>query len=301
MGRAFAEALDEARRIFETGEAVTGLPLARLCFEGPMEELTRTAHLQPALTAVEMAAAAAARASGLVPAAAAGHSLGEYPALWAAGVLSTEDTFRLVHHRGRLMEEAGTRHPGAMAAVLGMDRSALEALMAPIAREGALTLANHNSPEQIVATGEAPLVKQLCEAVKAAGARAIPLKVSGAFHSPLMAEAAGAFAALLDQVEFRAPEVPVYLNVTAEPEQDPEAIRRHAKAQMVSPVRWYETVVRMRADGIDTFLEVGPKQVLSNLVRKSLPGEAVRVLQAEDPDGLAEIRRALGQGEGGPA
>ena len=286
MGKTFLETVSDAAHVLSVAEEMTGLPLKKLCAEGPLEELTRVENLQPCLTAVEIICCMAAGDAGLKATAVAGHSLGEYPALWAAGVISLEDTFRLVHARGRLMKEAGDKNPGSMAAVVGLSRKELEELIVPLTKKGVLVLANHNSPDQIVVTGETDLVGDLCKKARAEGARAIPLKVSGAYHSPLMAEASGRFSEILDKISFFRPEIPIYSNVTARPESDPEKIKDLMKKQICSPVRWYEIVINMDRDGISNFIELGPKKVLGNLIRKCLPGRSVSVFQGEDPEGL---------------
>ena len=286
MGKTFLETVSDAAHVLSVAEEMTGLPLKKLCAEGPLEELTRVENLQPCLTAVEIICCMAAGDAGLKATAVAGHSLGEYPALWAAGVISLEDTFRLVHARGRLMKEAGDKNPGSMAAVVGLSRKELEELIVPLTKKGVLVLANHNSPDQIVVTGETDLVGDLCKKARAEGARAIPLKVSGAYHSPLMAEASGRFSEILDKISFFRPEIPIYSNVTARPESDPEKIKDLMKKQICSPVRWYEIVINMDRDGISNFIELGPKKVLGNLIRKCLPGKSVSVFQGEDPEGL---------------
>ena len=294
MGKAFLETLPSAREIFETGEAVTGIPLKTLCLEGPMDELTKTANLQPVLTAVDTACAAAAMDSGIMPDAVAGHSLGEYPALWAAGVIGLEDLFRLVQARGQFMEEAGARRPGAMAAVIGLKKAELDGLIQSLALQGVIAAANYNSPEQIVVTGEKALVDALAAGVKEKGARAIPLKVGGAYHSPLMEGAAGKFARLLEEVRFSPPRVPFYSNITAGPETDPEVIKGLMARQMCEPVRWYEIVANMAGDGMSDFVELGPKNVLSNLIKKCLPKDTPRTFQVDTPEGLSECEKAMG-------
>jgi len=297
MGKTFLETVSDAAHVLSVAEEMTGLPLKKLCAEGPLEELTRVENLQPCLTAVEIICCMAAGDAGLKATAVAGHSLGEYPALWAAGVISLEDTFRLVHARGRLMKEAGDKNPGSMAAVVGLSRKELEELIVPLTKKGVLVLANHNSPDQIVVTGETDLVGDLCKKTKAEGARAIPLKVSGAYHSPLMAEASGRFSEILDKISFFRPEIPIYSNVTARPESDPEKIKDLMKKQICSPVRWYEIVINMDRDGISNFIELGPKKVLGNLIRKCLPGKSVSVFQGEDPEGLRARSVSVFQGE----
>ena len=293
MGKALLETVSDAAHVFSVAEELTGLPLKKLCIEGPMEKLTQVENLQPCLTAVEIICCMAARNMGLKSAATAGHSLGEYPALWAAGVISLEDTFKLVQARGRLMKEIGDKNPGAMAAVIGLTRKELEELIAPLAKKGILVLANHNSSEQIVVTGETDLVGDLSKEAKAKRARAIPLKVSGAYHSPLMEEASRRFSEILGKVSFCEPEIPIYSNVTAKPESDPEEIKDLLKKQICSPVRWYEIVINMDRDGISNFIELGPKKVLGNLIRKCLPEESASVFQGENPENLKACLREI--------
>lgn len=293
MGKGFLETVPGAYGVFAVAEEITGIPVRKLCLEGPMEELTKTACLQPCLTTVEIICCMAARDSGLKPHAVAGHSLGEYAALWAAEVLDLRDTLALVHSRGSLMEEAGTMNPGAMAAVIGLAREQLQELIDPLATKGVLALANHNSPEQIVVTGESDLVNALCKAVKGRGAKAIPLNVSGAYHSPMMKEASESFATILAGARFQKPAVAVYSNVTARPESDPEAIRRLLAQQICAPVRWVEVVTAMSRSGISDFVELGPKKVLSNLIRKTLPSGDFRAYQVEDPEGLEACRKEI--------
>lgn len=293
MGKAFLETVSDAAHIFSVAEKLTGLPMKKLCIEGPPEELTRVENLQPCLTAVEIICCMAAGNKGLKATAVAGHSLGEYPALWAAGVISLEDTFKLVHARGSLMKEVGDKNPGAMAAVIGLSRKELEKLIAPLAKKGILVLANHNSPDQIVVTGETGLVGDLCKEAKAKKARAIPLKVSGAYHSPLMKEASRRFSEILDEVSFCKPKIPIYSNVTARPESDPEKIKDFMIKQICSPVRWYEIVINMDRDGISNFVELGPKKVLGNLIRKCLPEGSVSVFHGENHQGLEACLNCL--------
>ncbi len=270
MGLELAEKFSSVMDLFKKAEDATGIDVRRLCFEGPMEELTKTSNLQVCLSVVDMGSALALEKSDLYPDCTAGHSLGEYPALWAAGVLSTKSTLELVKERGKLMEGAGSSKPGAMAAILGMKKEELQELIAPLSQKGVLALANHNSPEQIVATGEKHLVKELCQAVKKSGKKAIPLKVAGAYHSPLMEEPALEFAEKLRSVEFNRPHIPLYSNVSGKAETDPERIRNLMVRQMTEPVRWVEIVDNMISDGVQAFVETGPKKVLSNLIKKCM-------------------------------
>jgi len=291
MGKDILEGVPRAKEIFSIAEEITGLPITKLALEGPLEELTRTQNLQPTLCAVDMAICVALEEKGISPDAVSGHSLGEFPALWAAGILSTEDTFKLVKKRGQLMEEAGQKVSGSMAAVIGLSKDELSEIIDDLRKKGEISLANHNSLEQIVITGEKPLIKEACKLVKEKGARAIPLKVSGPFHSPLMKDAAKEFSSLIDEVEFLPPKVPIYSNVSAKAETDPLKIKELLSKQMVSPVRWYDIVVNMKNDGIDIFIESGPKKVLSNLVKKCLPSDSsIKIFQVEGIEDIKNIQ-----------
>ena len=291
MGKDILEGVPRAKEIFSIAEEITGLPITKLALEGPLEELTRTQNLQPTLCAVDMAICVALEEEGISPDAVSGHSLGEFPALWAAGILSTEDTFKLVKKRGQLMEEAGQKVSGSMAAVIGLSKDELSEIIDDLRKKGEISLANHNSLEQIVITGEKPLIKEACKLVKEKGARAIPLKVSGPFHSPLMKDAANEFSSLINEVEFLPPKVPIYSNVSAKAETDPLRIKELLSKQMVSPVRWYDIVVNMKNDGIDIFIESGPKKVLSNLVKKCLPSDSsIKIFQVEGIEDIKNIQ-----------
>jgi [acyl-carrier-protein] S-malonyltransferase len=273
MGADLCETDPAARELFDLAEEVTRLPLKRLCFEGPIEELTETVNLQPAVTVVNLCLNQALIKSGVAPAAVCGHSLGEYSALFAAGVLGAGDTLKAVRERGRLMQREAERHPGIMAAVIGLPPDRLADTLKPLLAEGPLSLANFNTPEQTVISGSRDLVTRAGDAAKAAGARVVPLKVSGAWHSPLMADAAPDFTAFLATLTFQAPRLPMYLNATAAPEADPERLRQVMSGQLTSPVRWADLILNLKKSGVDTWVEVGPKNVLKGLVRKILPGE----------------------------
>ena len=273
MGKDLYDRDPAARELFDLAEEVTGLPLKRLCFEGPMEELTETVNLQPAVTVVNLCLYQALIKGGARPGAVCGHSLGEYSALCAAGVLSAGDTLKAVQKRGALMQREAERHPGAMAAVIGLAPDKLEELVKPIVAEGPLALANFNTPEQTVISGTKELVSKAGDAAKAAGARVVPLKVSGAWHSPLMADAGPDFAAFLATLSFQPPSLPIYLNATAAPETDPERLRQAMSRQLTSPVRWADLILNLKNTGVDLWVEVGPKNVLKGLVRKILPQE----------------------------
>jgi [acyl-carrier-protein] S-malonyltransferase len=275
MGADLYERFPAARARFDEADAVLGFALTALTFaegEGAAEGLKATEVTQPALYVHSLAACAVLEERGRVPDAAAGHSLGEYSALAASGALSFADGLRAVRRRGELMAQAGAVRPGAMAAVLGLDAATLERVCAGASREGEVAVpANYNDPGQIVISGDGPAVERAGEEAKAAGAkRVVPLPVSGAFHSPLMAFAREGLAATLEGLELRAPRCPVYLNVTAAPATDPVEIRRRLLEQLTAPVRWAQTLERMRADGATRFIEVGSGNVLSGLVKRTL-------------------------------
>ncbi len=283
MGRAVLESSPQAQKVFSIGEKISGLPLKRLCLEGPLSELTRTYHLQPALTAVNIAVWEALREKGLEADMVAGHSLGEYSALYAAGVLSLEDLFRVVLKRGELMEQAAQRHPGAMYAIIGLERPILEKLAQEAQSKGIVALANHNSPEQIVITGEEEATSFLAELAKAQGARVVRLKVSGAYHSPLMHEAAREFALFLESIPFAPPKITIFFNVSASSLTNPTEIKDIMGQQMERPVRWVEEVEAMYEAGGREFIEVGPKNVLANLLKKIFKGREVEIKAVENP------------------
>ncbi|MEK3700174.1 ACP S-malonyltransferase [Paenibacillus sp. FSL R10-2199] len=270
MGKDVYEALPQSRAVFEKGDEVLGFPLSKLIFEGPESELKQTVNTQPALVTASVAYLEALQHLGVTPDYVAGHSLGEYSALVAAGVLSYEDAVRLVRLRGQFMEEAVPGGQGAMAATLGADRAALTELCRSISEAGnSVELANVNCPGQIVVSGTVAGVNEVVQRVKEAGGkRAIPLEVSGPFHSSLMKEAAEQLAAELQKVTFNAPLIPVIVNVTAAPVTDPEEIRNLLVAQVFSPVLWQDSVEWLIADGVDTFVEIGSGSVLAGLIRK---------------------------------
>jgi [acyl-carrier-protein] S-malonyltransferase len=294
MGKDLYDADPAARELFQLAEKATGLPLKRLCFEGPLEELTLTVNLQPAVTVVNLCLYQALLKAGVRPRAVCGHSLGEYSALYAAGVLSAADTLAAVAQRGRLMHREAGKHPGAMAAVIGLTPEKLAGLVRPLAREGALALANFNTPEQTVISGSPEMVAKAGNAAKEEGAKVIPLKVSGGWHSPLMGDAYPDFAAFLARLQFRAPEIPIYLNATAAPENNPEKLREAMALQLTSPVRWADLILNLKKAGADTWVEVGPKNVLTGLVRKILPQEPKEsFFNVENREGLEKFVAAL--------
>lgn len=298
MGREFIETDPDCAAIMEQAEAVCDFPLCQLCMEGPMEELTRAVHLQPAITVTNLICWQALQngwGGKLAASCFAGHSLGEYSALSAAGVLSIEDTMRLVARRGLLMEREGRKHPGAMRAVLGLNVVEVEGIIAQCLGAGVATVANHNTEQQIVISGEVAALDAIGAIAAARGAKIIPLAVSVANHSPLVADAVPDFSAFMAAVPFNRPRIPVYFNILAATEEEPALIREIMARQIASRVRWFELIQAMIGQGVDTFIEVGPKAVLKGMMRKIAPkGYVYQALQFDSPDGLAQCLEHLG-------
>ena len=274
MGEAFYNEFPVAREVFEMADEITKSHLTRLCFKGPMEDLTRTVNLQPAITAVNLALFASLKSVGGDGFdVACGHSLGEYAALSAAEVLRPEDALWLVKRRGELMDEQAMKYKGAMAAVMRMAMADVEGLAEEIREAGApfykgVWAANHNADGQIVVSGDPESVKRFGEEAKGRGGRAIPLKVSGAWHSPLIQGAQKPFAMELESVNFAAPKKEVVFNVAAKSEGDPQVMRENMSRQLVNPVKWHDTMMRLVEEGATRFVEVGPGRVLSGIARK---------------------------------
>jgi len=274
MGRDLAETYPECRELFDRAAAVLGRDLARVCFEGPQEELNRSDNAQPAIFVVSAAARLALEKERpeWTGDFLAGHSLGEWTALYAAGVVGFEETLEILRVRGEAMQEACEKNPGAMCAVMGLDGTRLE----EIAAEAGCYVANYNSLVQTVLSGAVEAIEKAEALAKEAGAkRVVRLPVAGAFHSHLMEPAAEKLAAFLEKVEFAPPRVPVFSNVTGAP-HEPDRIRETMVRQVVSPVRWVEEVQRMRAEGAEEFIECGPGKVLAGLIKRIDKGCAVR-------------------------
>jgi [acyl-carrier-protein] S-malonyltransferase len=281
MGRDLYEAYPSVRALYARAGELLGFDLARRSFDGPAEELRQTRITQPALFVHSVALQGLLRRRGVKPAMAAGHSLGEFTAFTAAGALSFAEGLRLVSSRAEAMTAAAALQPGAMAAIIGLDQVALEKLCAQLSTGERVTVANINSDQQLVVSGSKAGVDEVVKAASAAGARrALPLPVSGAFHSPLMEPARQKLAHALAGAPFRAPRVPVYCNSDAQPVRNPDEIRRALERQLVSPVRWSEQVRRMIADGADEFIEIGAGSVLSGLVKRIDPGVRVRTVSS---------------------
>lgn len=296
MGKEFLEGDSEAGELMAMAEKQSGFPLRRLCLEGPLEELTRVLHLQPAVTVTNLICWQALRRAvpELRPAFFAGHSLGEYSALCAAGVVSPEDCLALVTRRGEFMEREGASHPGGMRAVLGLTAAEVDQLLAEYDGEGVVVVANHNSEKQVVVSGDAAGLEGFSSVCGEKGAKVIALNVSVANHSPLVAGAVEDFAAFMAGVEFRQPRVPVLFNVTAAVEDEPAAIRTIMAEQIAARVRWFDLVNRMVEAGVEVIVEVGPKNVLTGLVKKIVPKGTVSCLQFDTPEGLAKVVAEIG-------
>ena len=288
MGRAFAEAFPEARAVFDEASEEVGYDVGRICFEGPMEYLTRTEVQQPALVATSVACLRAVETIGLKPDFVIGHSVGEYAALVAAGAISPREAVALVHERGAAMAAAADEHPGAMAAVLGLPDETVEQLCADI---GDVWPANYNCPGQIVVSGLNGAVDRLIEMATELGARrAVKLRVSGAFHSPLVARATERLRPAVARVRFRDPAPPFMSTVTARFESA-AAIPRILLDQLTASVRFTHAVRALVGAGGGVFVEVGPGQVLSGLVRRC--DRSVKTVSVGDPEGMRKLEEML--------
>ncbi|MCX7568453.1 ACP S-malonyltransferase [Tumebacillus sp. DT12] len=272
MGKAMADAYPEAAAIFKQADEALGFSLSEIIWEGPEDKLRLTYYTQPAILTASIALYEVFKKEGIVPVCTAGHSLGEYSALVAAGALTFSDAVRLVHMRGTYMDEAVPAGQGAMSAVMGMDREELSAICADVsAAHGPVELANVNCPGQIVISGKAEAVSKAGEVIKEldrSGVRVIPLVVSGPFHSSLMAPAADRLAEQLAAADVRDAQVPVIANCTASPVSTANEIRTALKEQVASAVLWEDSVRTMLELGVDTFVEIGPGKVLSGLIKK---------------------------------
>ena len=271
MGREFYQSFDIVREIFDMAEELVKINLSKLCFKGPMEDLTATVNLQPALTAINLSTLAVIQKEGIGADITAGHSLGEYSALCAAAVLSKEDTIRSVMKRGMLMHREATRQEGAMFAIIGLSIEAVEDIVAKAGSDGIVSVANHNTKEQIVITGEPTAVLTASALAVSQKGRSIPLKVSGAWHSALIHGAENDFRHFLESIPFNTPQIPVLHNVTADSTNDAREIRSLMVTQLCHPVKWYDTMGRLMDEEIEIFVEVGPGNVLAGLLKKTIP------------------------------
>jgi [acyl-carrier-protein] S-malonyltransferase len=288
MGRELAEAIPEVMDVFKRGSEASGLDLIYLCFEAPEEELVQTEVQQPALVATSLAVLAAIRSRGIKPDFVVGHSVGEFAALASAGALKVEEAIGLVRERGLAMAEAAKKNPGSMAAILGLDDEVVERICRRILN---VWPANYNCPGQIVVSGEDPAVEEACEAAEQEGARrAVKLRVSGAFHSPLVARAADRLRPALERVKFSEPTAPFMSTVTARIE-DAKRMGPLLVEQLTAPVRFTQAAQALLREGAQTFVEVGPGNVLSGLVKRI--DRDVKTISVSTPEALDKLEETL--------
>jgi [acyl-carrier-protein] S-malonyltransferase len=276
MGQEFYKEYDFVRELFDMTEEITKINISRLCFKGPMEDLTATVNLQPAVTTVNLACLTIMEKEGIKPFVSAGHSLGEYSALYSSGVINQEDTIRLVYQRGNLMHREAVKNKGAMSAIIGLSIDELSRIVAEVRQEGIVAVANHNTEKQIVITGSPDQVGKVGLLVSEKGARAIPLKVSGAWHSELIKGAEDEFTDFLNRFSFNKPASSLILNVTGDFENDPAEILSIMAKQLCSPVKWYDTIQKLIEEQVEFFVEAGPGKVLAGLLKKILPKDYPR-------------------------
>lgn len=295
MGRDFYDNFESAKELFGQIDQCAGRSLSKLCFEGPAEELKRTVNTQPTILADSIVAwHCYKQEGGPQPLMVAGHSLGEFSALYAAGSLTLSSVLALVEKRASLMEECP---PGAMSAVLGVQYDQLKNLCAQVTEEGkgdsmkVVLVANFNTREQLVISGDPESVKEAGVRAKALGGKVIPLAVGGAFHSPLMQDAANQFNALIDQSSFAAATVPVIQNCNAAPTKDGDELKANLRLQMTNSVRWCETIEYMLAQGVTDFVEIGPGKALSGMVKKI--SKDARFYNVEDSASLKATIQSL--------
>jgi [acyl-carrier-protein] S-malonyltransferase len=288
MGRELAEAIPEAMDVFMRGSEASGLDLMHLCFEAPEEELVQTEVQQPALVATSLAVLAAIKSRGIKPDFVVGHSVGEFAALASAGALKVEEAIALVRERGLAMAEAAKNNPGSMAAILGLDDEVVERICRRILN---VWPANYNCPGQIVVSGEDPAVAEACQAAEEEGARrAVKLRVSGAFHSPLVARAADRLRPALERVKFSEPTAPFMSTVTARIE-DAKRMGPLLVEQLTAPVRFTQAAQALVRDGAHTFVEVGPGNVLSGLVKRI--DRNAKTISVSTPESLDKLEETL--------
>jgi [acyl-carrier-protein] S-malonyltransferase len=286
MGHKLYQSSPKAKEVFQEADEALQFSLSRLCFEGPEDELRQTINAQPAIMTVSIACLRAASEVNhtVSPSFVAGHSLGEYTALVAANVLGFADAIRLVRERGRLMQKAGEIKPGGMAAVIGLD----EAVLREICRESGAEIANFNCSLQIVISGSKEALARAMELAKARDARrVILLQVSGAFHSTLMQPTIEGLSAAISQINFRTPEVPIVVNSTAQPVTTAEGVKEELLRQLCNCVQWQPSVEYMVEEGVSTFIEIGPGQVLSGLIKRI--SNKVQVLNMSDPESIKAL------------
>lgn len=283
MGKDLFDTFPRAKEIFEQANEILDFDLKSVCFEGPNEELKQTRITQPAIFVHSIIVTKLLAGRNVTPAMAAGHSLGEYSALVAAGAMKFEDGLRIVKQRGELMQYAGEKQPGTMAAIIGLSGEEVIEICKEASCSGIVEAANFNSPLQIAISGSHEGIAKASELAKQKGAKKVkPLVVSGAFHSPLMESAQQELKAALEEIDIQTAKFPVYANVTAKPVKKADEIRELLYKQLTHPVRWVETIENMISDGVTEFYEVGPGKVLAGLVKRINRGYAVH------PKGKAE-------------
>lgn len=269
MGKDLVAAFPVAKTIFETANQVLGRDIMSLCFDGPHEDLTLTSNAQPAIFVVSAALLEVLKRHGVTPSYVAGHSLGEITAYYAAGVVDFETALKIIDARGNGMAASVPAGRSGMAAIMGLELAEIETVLAPF-KDRPVVAANLNCPGQIVISGEKIALDEACALLKLAGAKVIPLPVSGAFHSPMMQPGARNLAEFIKPLEFKAAQIPIVLNRTAQPETRADELKANLPLQVVSPVRWIESV-RHLMDTVATVVEVGPGKVLTGLVKKIAP------------------------------
>lgn len=297
MGKDLYEKYDAAKKVFDTADEVLGFKISEICFNGTDEELKMTKNSQPAILTTSLACLEALKSEiDIVPVATAGHSLGEYGALYTAGVLEMGDAIAITGKRAELMNDAANATNGSMAAVIGLTPDEISDGLKELQNEGVISVANYNSPAQTVITGEKELIEKAVEILKTKGAkRVIPLAVSGAFHSALMASASEKFEEFVKDYNFKNGEIPVYENVDGMPITDGEELKKRVPAQIRSSVHWTETINGMINEGITTFVELGAGKVLAGLNKKI--NAEVKTYNVYDVASLEETVNELKQGE----
>lgn len=294
MGLEFYQEYDFVRELFDMAEEIAKINISKLCFKGPMEDLTMTVNLQPAVTAVNLACLAVIEKEYTGACISAGHSLGEYSALNASKVVSKEDTLRLVIKRGELMHRESTKHKGAMHAIIGLSVDEVQKIVHEVQKDGVVSIANHNTENQIVITGAPDQVKKVSSLASALGAKSIPLQVSGAWHSELIKGAEDDFKGFLNTVSFSRPERLVVFNVTADFAEDPDEIKSFMVKQLSSPVKWYDSMSKLMEERVQIFVEVGPGKVLTGLLKKNLPKDYhYKVFSVNNMKGLEQFFKEI--------
>ena len=290
MGRDLYQNFDSAKRTFEEADDILGINLSNIIFSGPVEELDSTEICQPAILTVSIAACRVMEAEcGIAPIVLAGHSLGEYSALVIAGVFSFENGLQLVEKRARFMSESSRRYPGKMLAVIGAPLERIAEICRKAQSSGLVKIANINSPEQVVVSGEIKGVEKFIEYFRDdAPGKIIPLNVSGPFHTALMEDAGKKLAVELEKIEVKKTKIPLIANSTAREVKEPEEIKNALIAQVTHPVLWLETTEEMKRKKIELFLEIGPKRVLSKLLKRDNPD--LSVANVEDRESLEKVK-----------